>query len=106
MRAAVKPRCGVLFLMVLTLGVSLGLPAEDVLDTDHDDSETLPYEVLPLILIVVPLADARTTRVVLSSLYPKHGAPSLCAAARVRDADVHQSADARVSLALLCTLLC
>jgi hypothetical protein len=106
MRVAAKPRCAVVLLMVLTLGVSVGLPAEDVLETYYDESETLPYEVLPLILIVVPLADARTPRAVLSSLHLKHGAPSLCAAARVRNADAHQYADGRVSLALRCTLLC
>ena len=34
--------------MILTLGVSLGLPAEDVLDTVYDESETLPLERTPL----------------------------------------------------------
>ena len=96
----------VIFFVLLGFSVSLCVPAEDVLDTAYDESEVLPYEGTPLFSIVLPLVATRTTRAVLSSLHLKHGAPSLFAPARVRDADAHQSADARVSLALLCTLLC
>jgi hypothetical protein len=48
MGAAAKPRCAVVFLMILTLGVSLGLPAEDVLDAVYDESEATPLESTPL----------------------------------------------------------
>jgi len=42
-----KLRCVVIFLATLTLGLSLGLPAEDVLDAVYDESETLPFEANP-----------------------------------------------------------
>jgi hypothetical protein len=99
--------CFILILFVLLgFGASLAVPAEDLPETANDESEALPYEGTPLFPIVVPLAAARTTRAPLSSLHPKPGAPSLFALARVRDTDAHRSADARASLALLCTLLC
>jgi hypothetical protein len=104
MRVAAKPRCAVVFLMVLTLGVSLGLPAEDVLETVYDESEALPSESIPLFSIVAPLVAARTTPAVPSSLHL--GAPSLFAPARVRETDANRATDTRISLALLCTLLC
>ncbi len=47
MRASPDSRCAIVFLMILTLGMSLGLPAEDVLETVYDESEALPYESLP-----------------------------------------------------------
>jgi len=37
--AADKPCCAIVFLMIFTLGVSLGLSAEDVLDAVYDESE-------------------------------------------------------------------
>jgi hypothetical protein len=106
MRVAAKPRCAVVFLMVLTLGVSLGLPAEDVLETVCDESEALPFESIPLISIVTPLVAARTTRAVLSSLHLRHSAPSMFAPAQVPDTDTSRPTDRGTSLALLCTLLC
>ena len=106
MGGATKPRFAVVFLMILALGVSLGLPAEDVLEAVYDESEALPCEGTPLLSIVVPLAAARTTQVPLSSSHPKPGAPSLFAPARIPKTDAHRSADAGVSLALLRTLLC
>jgi len=54
METAVKLRFAVVFLMLLSLGVCLGLPAEDVLDASFDESEALPYETTPLFSIVVP----------------------------------------------------
>jgi hypothetical protein len=102
----VKPRCAVVFLMVLTLAVSLGLPAEDVLDAVYDESEAVPYEVIPLVSMVVSTLSVRTTEAVPNSLNQKLGAPSLFAPARVRDTDANPSSEARMSLALLCTLLC
>ena len=37
-----KSAFALIFLMILTLGVSLGLPTEDVLDTVYDESESQP----------------------------------------------------------------
>jgi hypothetical protein len=102
---ATKPRCTIVFLMIL-LTLSLGFPAEDIPETAYDESETLPYEAIPLFSIVRPLAAARTIQAPLSSLHSKPGALSLFAPARLRDTDAHRSADARALSALLCILLC
>lgn len=40
-----KSHCIFIFLAILTLGMSLGLPAEDVLDSVYDESESVPFEV-------------------------------------------------------------
>jgi hypothetical protein len=103
---ATKPRLAVVFLAMLTLGVSLVLPAEDVLEAIYDESEALPFEGVPLCSIVVPSAAARTSQSVLSSIDIKPSAPSLFASARVHDTDANRPANTRISLALLCTLLC
>lgn len=105
MRVAIKPRFAIVFLMALALGLSVA-PAEDVPETTYDESETAPYEGIPLFAIAPPPVAARTTQDVLSSLHLKLGALSLFAPARVRNTDANRSADARASLALLCTMLC
>ena len=106
MGAAVKARFAIVFVMLLTLGISLGLPAEDVLDAVYDESEALPSEGTPLFSIVLSPVAARRTQVPLSSLHRLPSAPSPFTLVSVRDADTHRSSDARTSLALLCTLLC
>ena len=92
--------------MLLGFGVCLVVPAEDVPETAYDESEGLPFEGTPLFSSVVPLVTARTTQAGPSSLHPRLGAPSLFAPARVRHTDANRSADPRLSLTLLCTLLC
>ncbi len=64
MGVATRPRCTIVFLMILALGASLGLPAEDVLDVVYDELEPLPYEALlgfsfalPQILAAIAKAD-------------------------------------------------
>lgn len=59
--------CFILILFVL-LGfcVSLGFPAEDVLETVYDESEAVPYENTPLFSTVVPQASARVAKAELS----------------------------------------
>jgi hypothetical protein len=104
--ATKKPRFAVVFLMIFTLGVSLGLPAVDVLDAVYDESEAVPYEVVPLPSMAAQPAAARTTQATLSSLHLKPNVSSPLPPARVRDTDANRSADARISLALLCALLC
>jgi hypothetical protein len=99
-----KTRFAIVFLMILALGLPLSFPAEDIPETAYDESEALPYEGTPLFSIEMPPLAARTTEKVQSSLNPESGVPSLFAAARVHDTDAHQSADARTSLTLLCTL--
>jgi hypothetical protein len=106
MGVAAKPCWVVVLLMVLTMGVSLGLPAEDVLDTAYDESEAVPCEVIPLDAISSSPLSARSTQAAPNSLRQKLGVPSRFSCAGVRDTDAHQPADTRISLALLCTLLC
>jgi hypothetical protein len=106
MGAPTKPRCAVVFLMILTLGVSMGLPAEDVLDAAYDESEALPLEAIPRFSIVLSPLATRTTHAPLSSvsLEPRTSPPF--SSAPVRATDANRSANARSSLALFCTLLC
>jgi len=92
--------CFILVLLVL-LGfcLPLGIPAEDVPGTAYDESETPPYESTPPVSIVVHLGAALAARLAPDSIRP-------FALARVRDTDANRTADGRLSLALLCTLLC
>ena len=101
----IRPCFTFLLCVLLGFGVCLVVPAEDVLETAYDESEGLPYEGAPLFSIVMSLVAARTTQAVPSSFHLKLDAPSPFTAA-VRAADAHRPADARVSLAILCTLLC
>ena len=99
--------CFILILFVLLgFGLSLAVPAEDVPETAYDESEALPYESTPPVSILVPMGAARTIQVVPSSLHLKLVAPFPFSSARARDTDANRSANARVSVALLCILLC
>lgn len=106
MGRAAQPRFAVVFLMILTVGLSLRLPAEDVLDAVYDESEALPFEVIPQLSFALRPVAVRTTQSPLSLRHRKGGIPSLFLPARIRDADTRRFADARVSLALRCILLC
>ena len=48
-----RPYGAVVFLMLLTLGGCLGLPAEDVLGAFYDESESVPFESTPAVSIAV-----------------------------------------------------
>jgi hypothetical protein len=106
MGVAAKPRYAIVFVMILTLGVSLSLPAEDVLDAVYDESEPLPYEVIPPVSIVVAPVTAGPTQGVADSVWQEPGIPSRFSSARVRDTDAHRSTDKRALSVLLCVLLC
>ena len=101
-----KPHRAVLFLMVLTLGVSFGLPAEDVLDAVYDESEAVPCEAVPRVASVVSPLSAGTTQALADSLHQKLDVPSRFSSARVSDTEAKGATNARISLALHCTLLC
>jgi len=103
---ATKPRFAVVFIMIFTVCVSVGLPSVDVLDAVYDESEAVPYEAIPLFSIAAPSAAARTIQATPSALHPKPVAPSVSTPARVRDTDAHLFADARTLSSLLCILLC
>ena len=106
MGVATKPRAAIVFLMILAVFLPQGFPAEDVSETAYDESEAPPYEGTSPFSIVVPPVNGQSTQELASSVIVEPGAPSRFAPARVHDRDVDRSSDARVSLALLCTLLC
>ncbi len=101
-----KSHFALVFLMLLGVGVSLSFPAEDVLDSVYDESESVPYEVTPLFSIMGSPVAAQEIQAPLSSLHLKFGGPSLFSPSPVRETEANRSAHARTSLALLCTLLC
>ena len=101
-----KPCFILIIFVLLAFGGSLAVPAEDVPETAYDESEGLPYEGTSLFPIVVPLAAARALRSSWSSFRFEHGVPSPFTPACVRDANANRATDARISLILLCTLLC
>jgi hypothetical protein len=103
MHAPKKLRFAVVFL-IFAFGLSLGFPAEDIPETAYDESEALPYESTPLFsTVAVP---AQTTQTALSSLHRKPGTSCPFPPARVRDTLARRCAEGRISLVLLCTLLC
>ena len=106
MGVVAKPHRAFVFLMVLAVSVTLGLPAEDVLDAVYDESEAVPYEFIPLESISSSPLSARSIQTAPNSLQRKVGDPSRFSSAGVRVSDDHHPPDARVSLALLCMLLC
>ena len=106
MHPAAKPGFAVVLLMFLALGLSVGLPAEDVLETTYDELEAVPYEGTARLSTEEPPMAARTTQDVPSSLRLDPSAPSRSSAAGVHDIDANRCTDSRVSLTLLCTLLC
>ncbi|MGH9642693.1 MAG: hypothetical protein ACRD3Q_09720, partial [Terriglobales bacterium] len=59
------------FLMILGLGISLGLPAQDVLDAVCDESETLPYESTPLVSDGIVRAAAPAMKATLFAQAPQ-----------------------------------
>jgi hypothetical protein len=103
---ATKPRSAIVFLMILAVFLPQGFPAGDVPDTAYDESEAPPYEGTSPFSVVVPSVNGQSTQELASSVIVEPGAPSMFAPARLHDHDVNRSTDARVSLALLCTLLC
>jgi hypothetical protein len=106
-RIGMRRPCSILVLcLLLGFASSPAIPAEDVPETAYDESEGLPYEGTPPFSIMVPLAAVRTTQEKECPFHLKLEVPSLFAPARVHDTDANRLAEARVSLALLCTLLC
>lgn len=52
----------IIFGLILILGLSVAVPAEDVPETAFDESESPPYEGTPVFAIVVPQVAARAAR--------------------------------------------
>jgi hypothetical protein len=64
-----KPRFALALLLLLGLGASQAVPAEDLPETAYDESETLPYERTPPLSITVTQSPERTAKVELRSGY-------------------------------------
>lgn len=99
------PRSALILFVLLAFGLSLAVPAEDLLETACEESETQPYEGLAPFAIVLVQAAARTTQEVLGSSLHQSRPISLLAAS-VHDSSLNRSSNVRVSSALLCTLRC
>jgi hypothetical protein len=69
-------RSAIVFLVVLTLGLSLAVVAENLPETAFDESETQPYESTPLLfsIVVRPVA-ARAAADGLTRVSPLRSAP-------------------------------
>jgi len=100
-----KPRSALLFFVLLVLGLSIAVPAEDLPETAYDESEGLPYEGAPIISDVMPSATASPTQATPSDVRPQLATPFRVGGRRNDDTDAHRSTEARVALALLCALL-
>src|ERR1019366_771632 len=61
-----KPRFALILFVLLVFGLTLAVPAEDVLETTYDESETQPYEAIPLLSIASPLTASGMTQAVLN----------------------------------------
>ena len=97
------PRVVLILLVLMSFGLSLMVPAEDVTATPYDESEALPYESTPVFSIVVARAVSAETR---DALYLGSGALFLSTTARINGKDAAASPQVRDALALLCTLRC
>ena len=101
-----KPRSALIIVVLLILGLSWVVPAEDLAETAYDESEALPYEGTPLLADVVSQTAASTTQAARSTLRLLLACPSRFPPTRINRTEVHRCAEAAVTLALLCTLLC
>ena len=86
-----RPGVVLIFFALLGLGVSLGFPAEDVLDAVYDESEAVPYEGTPLFSIAVPQASARIAMAELSrgSVIPFNSLTRCCKPCGENDTRLH-----------------
>jgi hypothetical protein len=101
-----EPRVVLILLVIMSFGLSLMVPAEDVPETPYDESEALPYESTPAFSIVVPHAVVSETRRARSALYLGSSPVSSSTNVRINGKDAAGSPQGRDALALLCTLRC
>ncbi len=95
-----------LFFVLLVLGLSLIALTEDLPETAYDESEPLPYDSDPSISNLMPQEAASATQAERVARCRQLAAPFRDTARRINVTAVHHPAEARVALALLCTLLC
>lgn|SRR5579859_2436214 len=78
MGATGKLRCAALLLTILALGVSLGLPVEDVLDVVYNESEPMPYQAVIGFSLVLPKPSASIANTISHSPVLSGGSPTKC----------------------------
>ena len=100
-----KPRPPLVLVVLLFLGLSLAVLAEDLMETAYDESEAQPCENTPLISNVTAQAASATPTVRIAQ-GRKLANPTQVIATRINLTDAHRPAAAQVALALLRTLLC
>ena len=101
-----RPRPPLVLFVLLFLGLSLAIPAEDLMETAYDESEAQPCESTPLISNVIAQAASATPRVRIAQ-GRKLANPTQVIATHINLTGAHRPAEAQVALvALLCTLLC
>ena len=93
-------------LVLLSLGLSLAVPAEDLTETAYDESEALPGAITLRITGLMPPATASTSQTARTDRRRRLASPYRLTVAWVNGTRAHHSTDARVALALRCTLLC
>jgi hypothetical protein len=101
-----KLRFVLVLFVLMSFGSAVTVPAEDVPETSYDESEKLPYEASLVYSSVVMLGNAGTTEAMPNYLRNKLRPSSLLSSSDVCVSGSLRSADARLSLALVCTLLC
>jgi len=99
-----KPRFTLIFFAFLVFGFSLVVPAEDVLETTYDESETQSYSAVPLFSIRSLPAPAWATQSVGITVGLHLGAAIQSLA--IIDTKSHRSADVPVALECLTVLRC
>jgi len=97
-----KPRSALLFFVLLVLGLSLAVPAEDVLETAYDESENLPFAAAPLILDVVPQPSSSIVQSLPGVLRNQPATSCRGFHTRITGSELHPAVQARVVLAILC----
>ena len=101
-----KSRSAFILLVLLVFCFSLAVPAEDLPETAYDESETFPFEGTPLFSNVIFQAAASATGPVGSGVHLRSGTACRFAVTRITERDGYRGTEARVALALRCTLLC
>jgi len=92
-------------LVLLVLGLSFAVTAEDVPETAYDELEPSPYEGTPVFRVVLSQAIAPARRIarIIVRLQPRD--PFRFSVTRIPDREARRLSNERLVLALLCILL-
>ena len=100
-----KPRPPLVLFVLLFLGLSQAVLAEDLMETAFDESEAQPCESTPIVSNVTAQAASATPTVRIAQ-GRKLANPTQVIATHINPTDAHRPAAAQVALALLRILLC